>query len=477
VNFLSRVKRKLPAPGIRSKVIGIVLGVTMLLTLFAIIYVHTLLRTAMADQLDQRIISLTRNVAARSMEPLLNNNIFKLHQLAFNTTENNEDIIYVFFMDDAGNILAHTFEDYFPPDLLNIEHEADKANSMRKFQTEEGVLRDVAMPVFPGSDPADTMVRVGLVDYSLQKALTTATHRLLFISIIIFITMSIIVNFITTQVIIKPLNSLLNLVQNVAKGDLSQRAMFKSGDELSILAKNFNAMTLQLEQAQLARGRLMKRTIFSQEDERRRISRELHDETGQMLSTLMISLSRMEKSTNLSELKQKTAEFRRLLSQSLEQVRLLVWKLTPAPLIDLGLKAAMESFINKYRNSVAWQVNLRIEGLDHCRLPPETELSIYRVTQEALTNITRHAHAENVAIFLNCHEDKLLMMIEDDGVGFDLKKIEKEGGLKDNLGLISMKERISFVGGKLEIESSPGNGTSLFICIPLSSPEEDVDRN
>ncbi len=473
MNFLSRLRRKIPTPGIRAKVIGIVLGATMLLTLSTLLYVNTILRITLDDQLDQKTISLTRDVAARSMEPILTNNIFKLHQLAYNTMDNNDDVIYVFFIDDTGNILAHTFKDYFPPDLLTIEHEGSGAgNSLRKFQTEEGVLRDAAAPVFPGPDPEET-VRVGLVDYSLQEALAASTQRLLLISAITFVIMSIIVYFITTLTTIKPLNSLMNLVQAVAQGDLSQRATVKSGDELSILANNFNAMTQQLAQAQEARERLMQRIIHSQEDERRRISRELHDETGQMLSTLMISLHFLETCTNLNELKQKTAEFRQLLLKSLEQVRLLAWKLTPAPLIDLGLKAAIESNINKYRDY--WEINLRMEGLEHHRFPPETEVSIYRVTQEALTNIARHARAKNVDILLDCQGDKLLVTIEDDGVGFDLEKLEEESELKTNLGLVSMQERISLAGGKLKIESSPGKGTTLHVSIPLLPPEVGAD--
>ncbi len=473
MNFLSRLRRKIPTPGIRAKVIGIVLGATMLLTLSTLLYVNTILRITLDDQLDQKTISLTRDVAARSMEPILTNNIFKLHQLAYNTMDNNDDVIYVFFIDDTGNILAHTFKDYFPPDLLTIEHEGSGAgNSLRKFQTEEGVLRDAAAPVFPGPDPEET-VRVGLVDYSLQEALAASTQRLLLISAITFVIMSIIVYFITTLTTIKPLNSLMNLVQAVAQGDLSQRATVKSGDELSSLANNFNAMTQQLAQAQEARERLMQRIIHSQEDERRRISRELHDETGQMLSTLMISLHFLETCTNLNELKQKTAEFRQLLLKSLEQVRLLAWKLTPAPLIDLGLKAAIESNINKYRDY--WEINLRMEGLEHHRFPPETEVSIYRVTQEALTNIARHARAKNVDILLDCQGDKLLVTIEDDGVGFDLEKLEEESELKTNLGLVSMQERISLAGGKLKIESSPGKGTTLHVSIPLLPPKVGAD--
>ncbi|MFU8794933.1 MAG: histidine kinase [Dethiobacteria bacterium] len=474
MNKLLRLNRKLPAPGILFKLIAIVLGATILVTLSAIFYMHTFLITTLADQLDKRTISIARDVAARSTEPILTNNIFMLYQLAHQTMENNEDLIYVFYLNNSGDIMAHTFKDYFPPDLLTVEHETGAGNNgIKKFQTEEGVLRDAAVYVFPGPDP-DITVRVGLVDYRLQEALTESTRRLLLVSAITFVLMSFGIYFIATYTTIKPLNSLLKLVQAVTQGNLSQRVTVNSRDELSILAEAFNDMTRQLEQSQQTRNLLMKKIIHSQEDERRRISRELHDETGQMFCTLMISLEFLENADNLSELKQKAAEFRQLLQQSVEQVRHLAWQLTPAPLIDLGLKSALELIIKYYRDSAGWKITLQIEGMENRRLPSEIETSVYRAIQESLTNISRHASAENVAVLMNCQKNKLLVKIKDDGVGFDLKKQAEERGVKSSMGLISMQERISLVGGKLEIESSPGRGTTLSILISLPPPKNDT---
>ncbi|MDW7739887.1 MAG: histidine kinase [Bacillota bacterium] len=469
-----RLIHKLSSPGIRFKLIVIVFGATILITLSAIFYMHTFLITTLADQLDKRVVSIARDVAARSMEPILTNNLYMLYQLAYQTMDSNEDLIYIFYMDNNGSIMAHTFQDYFPPDLLTIEHESeDGINSIKKFQTEEGVLRDAAAYVFPGPEP-DITVRVGLVDYSLQEALAISIRRLLLVSAITFVLVSSGIYFITTFTTIKPLNNLLKLVQAVTKGNYSQQVTTKSRDELSILAKAFNDMTWQLEQSKQTRDRLMKKIIHSQEDERRRISRELHDETGQMFCTLMISLQFLENADNLNELKEKTAEFRQLLQHSVEQVRQLAWKLTPAPLIDLGLKSAVELMIKYYRNSSDWDIILQIEGMENRRLLSDIETSVYRAIQESLTNISRHACADNISVFMKYYENKLMVQIKDNGVGFDLKKQAEERGSKSSMGLISMQERISLVGGKLEIESAPGKGTTIYIIIPLVSLGNDT---
>ena len=456
-------------PGIRGKVILIVLGVTIVLTLFTMAYLHTTLRDKLAEQLDHKSVSISRNVAARGIDHVLTNNMFELHKLAYDTMENNDDVIYVMFLDDERNLMAHTFQDYFPPDLLDIEHEISGEDyNLKKFQSEKGILRDIAVPVFPGTEgDTETIARVGVIDHSVQSALSTATQQLISIAAVIFIVVSFLVYLITTYTTIKPINSLLSSVQAVAQGDLSRKVQVKSKDELNTLASAFNSMTKQLSQAQAARDRLMSKLIHSQEEERQRISRELHDETGQSLTTLMLTLRFLEEAQDLNEVKERTEEHRQLLLQTLEQVRMLAWKLTPSPLIDLGLKAALESVVNKFKQSSEWNINMQIKGLENRRLPSEIELTIYRVVQEALTNIAKHASAENVDIFLECTENKIMLVVEDDGVGFDTEKIKTDKEGRSTLGLNSMKERISLIGGKFNIESVPQEGTTLHVYIPL----------
>lgn len=460
--------------GIRAKLMFIILGITTLLTLALMLYVHTILRAALAEQLDHKTISIARNVAARSMEPILTNNIFALHQVAYNTLENNDDVYYVFFEDGAGHILVHTFKDYFPPDLLGIKRSlTGKEYDMKKFMTEEGVLRDIAIPV-DYENESQKIARIGLIDYSLQSALVTATRQLLLIALAVFLITSAIVYILTTIIAIKPINYLLYSVQAVAKGDLSQQVKVSSHDEISKLAAAFNIMTQRLAETRKVRDQLMKKLIYSQEEERRRISRELHDETGQSLMTMMIALRFLEESKDLNELKHRTEEFRSILKQSIEQVRLMAWNLTPTLLADLGLKNALESFIKKINKNRDWEISLQVKGLDNKRLAPEIEISAYRIVQEAMTNIAKHAQASKVSICLSCSEQTLEITIKDNGKGFNTDKLKTEQGFAAGLGLISMQERVALLKGTFDIKSKPAQGTTIHVVLPLEIAEEKI---
>lgn len=140
--------------GIRGKIIGIVLGFIIILTLVTLVFVNISFRAAIGVQMDHKAANTISNLIARSREPILTDNIFKLYQLAYDTVEQSEDITYIYYRDTYDNVLIHTFQDYFPPDLLNVEHSFfEEGYSLKKFQTEEGVLRDVAAPAFAWPDP------------------------------------------------------------------------------------------------------------------------------------------------------------------------------------------------------------------------------------------------------------------------------------------------------------------------------------
>ncbi len=204
------------------------------------------------------------------------------------------------------------------------------------------------------------------------------------------------------------------------------------------------------------RQRALEALLSAQEEERERISRDLHDQVGQSLTAINLGLSTMLK-TNRSQLEQ----LKTLTVKTLEDVRRISHNLRPSLLNELGLEATLKRFVRE----LAEQCNLRIELL--ARLPerfdPNEELVVYRVIQEALTNIVRHAQAKNVSIVLTSMDNRLQLIVEDDGIGFEPNEIPAT----EKLGILGMRERVELLGGSLNIESRLGYGTSVNVRLPL----------
>ena len=209
-----------------------------------------------------------------------------------------------------------------------------------------------------------------------------------------------------------------------------------------------------------------------QEDERRRISRELHDQMGQQLTALMLRLRLAKDAAGedspLREQLRWLEGHAALISRDVHRVAL---ELRPTALDDLGLPEALAQYADEWTRRSGVAAELRVNGLGEGRLPPLVETTIYRAVQEAMTNVLKHAGATLVVVSLNRLKDSASVIIEDDGKGFDGEGA-MESDSRARLGLIGMRERVAFAGGTLAIESSPGAGTSVLIRIPTRSSEE-----
>jgi len=203
----------------------------------------------------------------------------------------------------------------------------------------------------------------------------------------------------------------------------------------------------------------LRRVVSAQELERRRLARELHDETGQALTSILLGLKGLEDAGSESELGESTARLRELVVTTLQDVRRLAVELRPSALDDFGLVPALERLVDTFREQTGIEVDLE-PRLGAERLPSEIETTLYRITQEALTNVVKHAQAHRVSIVLTRRDGTISAVIEDDGQGFE------EQGSQNGLGLLGMRERIALVDGRLSIESSAGSGTTLSIEVP-----------
>jgi len=203
------------------------------------------------------------------------------------------------------------------------------------------------------------------------------------------------------------------------------------------------------------------RVVKAQELERKRLARELHDETGQALTSILLGMKPLEQSARTDEERAAMASLRELVVSTLRDVRRLAVELRPSALDDFGLATAVERLADTFRDSTGMRVDVETQ-LGEVRLPPEVETALYRIVQEALANIVKHAEATHVSILLTRKEFSVAAVVEDDGKGFD----ETDTG--DNvLGIVGMRERVGLVGGRLAIESGSGSGTTVAAEVPI----------
>jgi len=220
---------------------------------------------------------------------------------------------------------------------------------------------------------------------------------------------------------------------------------------------------VKARQYQVRLRQMSSHVLTAQEEERTRIARELHDDTAQALTSVLVRLRLLERSAEDKRLRSGLAELRDLTVETLEGVRRLAIDLRPPMLDDLGLEAAIQSHVQDFSRQRQINVNFTSSGLG--RLPPNVELVLYRVVREALSNVAKHASASRVETRLSRKGRTLRLLVEDDGCGFDVEAAK--GSRQSGLGLFGMEERLALIGGTLRVDSSPGKGTRLSAEVPL----------
>jgi len=454
------------AVSVRSKILGIVLGFIVLLGAGVIIQSRYALTATMTAQLEEQSVSVSRDVAARATDPILLNDLLGLHDLLDETLANNPNVRYAFIVDPQGQVIAQTFEGGFPLDLLTLNSvNPTEHHHTVLIQTDEGLVWDTAVPILDGKIGT---ARIGLSDVSMRAALSTLTAQLL-LTIILVSATGVLVAVFLTWILTRPILALVTATEAVAKGDFTPRALRWADDEIGDLADAFNAMTEKLartdelrREREVLRRQLLEKVITTQEDERRRIARELHDSTSQNLTSLIVGLRMMEVQCSQCASPTKASDLRQVASHTLDEVHDLSMRLRPRVLDDLGLAAALERLVSEWQARHKIPVDVAIQLNE--RLPGDVETAIYRIVQETLTNIARHAQAHSASIMVERHGDIVRAIVEDDGVGFDVNTSQGER----HLGLLGMRERAELLNGTLTVEAAPKHGTSIYIEIPLA---------
>jgi signal transduction histidine kinase len=300
------------------------------------------------------------------------------------------------------------------------------------------------------------------------------------------------------QSVRQPLAVLTAAAERIAAGTLHQKVPPLPADEIGRLGQAFEVMRVklaasiddisrtnqQLEQRvaertrelagahhelqarDQARGRLLAKVISAQEEERKRLARELHDETCQKLAAIAIGVETALASDSPPVLRQRLGEARTLAAETLDEVHRIIFDLRPSVLDDLGLLAAIRWYAGRQLEPRG--IAVRFDFPDGTLpLPPETEAALFRAVQEAIGNIARHSRAESALVEIDASAGRLRIDIEDEGVGFDVSEVSTPSLSGRGLGLLGLRERMELIGGSAAIDSSPGDGTRVRLEVPL----------
>ncbi|RLT45134.1 MAG: HAMP domain-containing protein [Chloroflexi bacterium] len=457
---------------VRTKILGIVLALTAILGLGVTWQVRLVMSRVFVAELEQRGLSVVSDLAGRVIDPILLNDTFAVHELLIDTVVNHPDALYAFVVAPSGDVIAHTFGDSgFPLALLGVQPTAyDTADEAHRhiqhttYRSEQGMVHDFSAPIFEGRSG---VVRLGLTETRLTGIINAMTGQMLLTTLVVALAGIAAATFLT-WLLTRPILALVETTHLVGQGDLKARAPHWADDEIGALADAFNQMAVNLETSRqaiaekdIARTQLLEQLITAQEEERKRIARELHDGVGQALTSLIVGMKVAGQLESTAEMRGKSEEMRLFATETLDQVRLLSRQLRPSVLDDLGLTAALERYADEFgrlHSHISVDLHLNLPE----RLPPLVETTLYRIVQEAMTNAARHSNGDTVSVLLSRHDDRVRAIVEDNGNGFDVEGARRAGR---SVGLYGMTERAELVGGYLEVESS-GDGTAVYVEVP-----------
>jgi signal transduction histidine kinase len=300
--------------------------------------------------------------------------------------------------------------------------------------------------------------------------------------------------------LVKPIGQLKAVARDISHGDLSHPVPALGSDEIGQLGRSFDTMRVELnksleeiqgwnreleakieertrqlqasykeiERKEAARGQLLKKVLSVQEEERRRVARELHDETTQAILGLVMRLEAAAAIPDgeAGKIKKMLNDIKGLAVNTLDSVHKVIFDLRPSVLDDLGLLSAVRWYVQNRLSDTGVKARVEVTG-DERELPPQVEIALFRVAQEAVINIAKHADARNVLVHVEFKDGSIAIEIEDDGIGFDASAAGVQSGDGQGFGLLGMQERIALLGGTFEIESSPASGTHIRVEVPL----------
>ena len=439
---------------IRVKVLGIVLGVIFLLGLLVTLQARQILLETLTGRMEQQGRNISENILEHSI-PLLEQgdeaiatSYLNEMQIHYSNPSHNTAINYIYITDTQNHVLTKTFEGSPPSQLEDGDKDINVTTTYE-----------------------DLTLHLGLSEESILSDVNHMVTRIVYI-MVLMIVIGIGAAVFLTWVLTRPILNLVDATQAIARGEFSRRITQWANDEIGAVAQSFNTMAAALEVAEKERqhqeslrNQYISGVILAQEEERKRIARELHDSTSQSLTSLLVGLRTLESVVpDSDQVQSQISDLRQVVSNTLEEVHVISRQLRPSVLDDLGLEAAIIRYANELQVRYDMVIDLIILGIND-RLPGGLETTVYRIVQEALTNVARHAQATTASVLIENRNDILRIIVEDNGIGFDPETAKLK---RQSLGLQGIRERASLFNGKMVIESAQGRGSSLFVEIPIS---------
>lgn len=466
---------------IYQKVVAVVLSVVFLLGFLSAVVIWDSLSDLMGQQLERRGAEIGNHVASLSTNHILVDDRYALHELIHETKVNTEDVKYILITDHQDRVIAHTFPSGIPKGLkeLNVSSKDSKTRVV-PYNSDEGQIRDILIPIEGGSVG---YIRIGIAEEG-TKGIIGSTLQKFAVIILGVCVLAVLLATKMASLITAPISKLVLVSQAIAKGQLHTKADVSRNDEIGKLALAFNEMASSLaatnherdslvgtlREKEYLRTTLLNKLITAQEDERRHISRELHDETGQSLTWLIMSMRALADKTADDKQREVLLNARDIASEVLGEIRDMAVELRPPVLDDLGVIAAMKKYIATYQQRfdsiVKFSSVPEINNLDK-----RIAVTLYRIMQEALTNIAKHSKATVVDVSISHNQNSIFMQIADNGRGIADDELE-QAVRQNRLGIYGMKERAELLNGTFQMLSSPlMGGTTIIVAIPFERNE------
>lgn len=461
---------------INQKIFGAVIVALLFLTSVLGWIIWDSLTKMMTEELRKRGISIAHNIAALCSDYILTDDQYSIHLLISQAQKTNEDVRYILIINSNNGLVGDTFSGNLPKGILQA-HTPDGLNRQQvtTLSSDEGNIHDILVPIEEGGVG---FVRVGMEETQAQTYIFIKIGGLIFATLLVCIGTAGITYYFT-RLITKPINNLVAVATGISAGNLSLRVKVTNNDEVGKLAQAFNDMAdslissnteiekllKELQEKDRLRDTLILKLLSAQEDERKRISRELHDETSQALTSLMVTMRVLANEAKDTEQQELLNTSREIAASILREIRDLAVELRPPILDDMGLIPAIKKYIQKFEEKYGMTVVLSVPE-EEIVIESHTAVALYRILQESLANVVKHTAATRIVIRMRLADHCIQLTIHDNGHGIQQEDFER-ARRQNRIGIYGMKERAELLGGSFFVRTTNIDGTELTVSIPL----------